>query len=81
MVLLINTLMQEHVQHLQVVALPVVKAIRVDCWHQVKVHTIHNFSSPWIGCVVLAQPLRQSEQQLPAVACQAEVNQHTLANI
>ena len=68
-------------QHLQVVTLPVVEAIRVDCWHQVKVHTNHNFSSPCVGCVVLAQPFRESKQQLPAVACQAEDLSPNWANI
>ena len=73
-------LVKQHVQHLHIVALPEVKAVRVDCWHQVKVHTIHNVSSPWIGCVVLAQPLCQPKQQLPAALsevetwCQAQSN-------
>ena len=65
-------LIEQHMQHLQIVALLVLKAIRVDCWHQVKVHTIHNVCSSCIGCVVLAQPLCQSKQQLPAMECQAK---------
>lgn len=62
--------MKQHVQRLHIVALPEVEAIRVDCWHQVKVHTIHNLSSPGIGGVVLAQPLCQPKEQLPAAAYQ-----------